>query len=91
MKTITTLRARERKSGRKDAGKLFDPLRARPGGTDMEAAGESQFVRHNLPRLRLFLPVVVPVHRRVDYQRSFHGCDRGDHLEGEGIGCSPAG
>ena len=75
----------------KDAGKLFDSLRARPGCAGMEAAGESQSFGHNLPRLRVFLPAPVPVHRRVDHQRSFHGCDRGDHLEGEGVGRSPAG
>ena len=57
----------------------------------METGGESLSLGRDLPRFSLLSAAVVPVHRRVDNQRSFHGGDRGDHLEGEGAGGSPAG
>ena len=80
-----------RESRKKDVGKLFGSVRARSSGAVMGTAGEPLPLRRDLPRICLLSSAVVPVHRRVDNQRSFHGCDRGNHIEGEGTGGSPPG
>jgi len=63
---------------------LLGALRAGLDDTALASAGKPAPDRHHLPGPGVFLAAVIPVHRRVDHQRSFHGSYRGDHVQGEG-------